>query len=92
MLRAQVTSNTATGVVAYKRLTLAYYTLVAILVYIVVTYLEHLNEGNAEIEVRLVSTDQAQTEEEANWHYGTEVDTASHLNLLPSIEEVGGSC
>jgi hypothetical protein len=51
------------------------------------SYLEHLDEGNAQVEVSQVTADQAQTEEETDWDNGAEIDTARHLNRLTTIEE-----
>lgn len=50
------------------------------------SYFEHLDEGNREIQVGQVATDQAQAEEHANRHDGPHVDTTSHLNRLASVE------
>jgi hypothetical protein len=54
------------------------------------THLQHLNEGDAQIEIGLVSTDQAQTEEEADREDGAEVDLAGHLDSFASIEKSRG--
>lgn len=51
--------------------------------------LEHLDESNREVQVGQVTTDQAQAEEDTDRHDGTHVDTASHLNRLASVENVG---
>ena len=51
------------------------------------TNLEHLDEGNAEIEVGEVAADQAQAEEEADRDNRAKIDLASHLNRLPAIEQ-----
>ena len=53
------------------------------------TNLEHLDEGNAEVEVGEVTADQAQAEEEADRHDGAEVNTARHLDRLAAIEQSG---
>ena len=52
-------------------------------------YLEHLNESNTEVEVREVTADQTQAEEDTDGDDGTEVDPAGHLNSLASIEKGG---
>ncbi len=51
------------------------------------TNLEHLDEGNAEVEVGQVAADQAQAKEEADRDNGAEVDAARHLDRLPTIKE-----
>lgn len=53
-------------------------------------YLEHLDEGNTQIEIGLVATDQTEGEEEADGDDGAEVDAAGHLDLLATIEQAGG--
>lgn len=53
-------------------------------------HLEHLNESNAKIEVRLIAADQAGTVEETYGDYGPEIDSASHLHFITAIEEGGG--
>ena len=52
-------------------------------------YLEHLNESNTEVEVREVTADQTQAEEDTDGDDGTEVDPAGHLNSLASIKKGG---
>ena len=52
-------------------------------------YLEHLNESNTEVEVREVTADQTQAEEDTDGDDGTEVDPAGHLNSFASIEKGG---
>ena len=52
-------------------------------------YLEHLNESNTEVEVREVTADQTQAEEDTDGDDGTEVDPAGHLDGLSSIEPSG---
>lgn len=49
--------------------------------------LEHLNKGNGEVEVCQVTADQTQAEEDANWHDGSQVDAAGHLDSLSAIEK-----
>ena len=53
------------------------------------TDLEHLDEGNAEIEIGEVAADQTQAEEETDRDNGAQIDLASHLNRLPAIEQCG---
>lgn len=53
------------------------------------TNLEHLNEGNTEVEIGQVSADQAQAEEEANGHDSPEVDAPCHLDCLATVKESG---
>ena len=54
-------------------------------------YLEHLDEGNTEVQVGQVTTDQTQAEEDTDGNDGTEVDPAGHLDGLSSIEQSGVS-
>lgn len=49
--------------------------------------LEHLDEGDAQVEVGQVATDQAQTEEETDGDDGPQVDPPRHLDRLAPIEE-----
>jgi hypothetical protein len=51
--------------------------------------LEHLDKGNAEVQVGQVTADQTQAEEDTNGHNGTQVDTARHLHGLATIEQRG---
>lgn len=53
--------------------------------------LEHLDEGNAEVEVGHVTANQAQTEHYTDGDNSAEVDTASHLDLLTAIEDSSGA-
>ncbi len=53
------------------------------------THLEHLDERDTQVQVCQVSADQAQTEEQSNWHDSSEVYFAGHLHRFPSIEECG---
>ena len=56
---------------------------------VVGAHLEHLDEGDTEVQVCLVTADQTQTEEETNWHDRTEVHLASHGHLLSRVEDGG---
>lgn len=51
------------------------------------THLEHLNESNTEVKVCLVTADQTQTEEEANWHDRPQVHLAGHGHLLSRVKD-----
>jgi hypothetical protein len=51
------------------------------------TNLEHLNEGDAEVQVGKIAADQAQAEEEANGDNGAQVDAPCHLDRFPAIEQ-----
>ena len=51
------------------------------------TNLEHLNEGDAEVQIGEVTADQAQAEEEADWDDGAQVDAPRHLDRFPAIEQ-----
>jgi hypothetical protein len=53
------------------------------------THLEHLNEGDTEVQVCLVTADQTQTEEETYGHNGAQVDFAGHGHLLSRVEDGG---
>lgn len=52
-----------------------------------VSYLEHLDEGNAKVKICHVATYQGQAEEGSDWQDGADVDPPSHLDGLASIEE-----
>lgn len=64
---------------------------VAVLLFWFPAYLEHLNESNTQVEIRNVTADQTQTEEETDGDDGTQIDTASHLDGLAAIEQGGGA-
>lgn len=51
--------------------------------------LEHLDKGDGEVEVGQVTANQTETEEETNGDDGAEVDAASHLDILTTIEDAG---
>jgi len=54
------------------------------------THLQHLNEGNTQVEVCLISANQAQAEEETDWENSAEVDLAGHFDGFASIKEGRG--
>lgn len=64
--------------------------------------LQHLNEGNAEIEIRLVTADQAEAVKDTDGYNGPHVQPRCHSNNVSSIEEAakaredlgrdGGNC
>lgn len=51
--------------------------------------LEHLNEGNGQVEVSQVAANQTQTEEDTDRDNCAQIDAASHLDRFASIEDVG---
>lgn len=51
--------------------------------------LEHLDEGDGEVEVDEVGTDEGARVEDADGHDGAQVDAARHLDLVAAIEEGG---
>lgn len=51
------------------------------------TCLQHLNKCDREIEVGLISANQTEGEEEANWENSSKVDLASHFHCLSSINQ-----
>ena len=53
------------------------------------TYLKHLDEGNAQVQISHITADQTQTEHQANGNNRAEVDTASHLDGLAAIQDGG---
>lgn len=53
--------------------------------------LEHLDKGNAQVEVGHVTANQAQTEHYTDRDDSAEVDTAGHLDLLAAIEDSSGA-
>ena len=63
--RPQVAKRTATGVVACQ------WSVLGSTVAASRTYLEHLDEGNTEVQIRLVTADQRQTEEDADGNNGS---------------------
>jgi hypothetical protein len=50
-------------------------------------YLDHLNERDAQVQVGQVSADQAHAECCPNGYNGTEVYSASHLDLFPFVQK-----
>lgn len=53
--------------------------------------LEHLDEGNREVEICQVSADQTQTEKDTNGDDSAHVDARRHLDGLSAIKEVSPS-
>ena len=53
------------------------------------TDLEHLDEGNTQVQVGLVTADQTQTEEQTDGDNGAEVYAAGHGDLLSRVEDGG---
>jgi len=51
-----------------------------------VSHLEHLDEGNGEVEVCEVTADERQREHDTDWDDGAQVYSAGHWNLLPRIQ------
>lgn len=85
----QVAIKTATGVVAYtgrKQLVLE---LAVACKFAENTYLQHLDEGNAQVQICHVTADQTQTEHQTNGDNCAEVDTARHLDRLAAVENGG---
>jgi hypothetical protein len=80
--RPQVVMRTATGMVAYKRQQ-------SPSCHINFTYLEHLNKSHAQVQVGLVTADQAHAEEDTDGDNGPEVYAASHGHLLSRVEDGG---
>ena len=52
-------------------------------------YLDHLDEGDREVEVGEVTADERQREEDTNGNNGSKVDSAVHGNLLSGIQDCG---
>jgi hypothetical protein len=50
------------------------------------SYLQHLDERNAQEKIRLIAANQAQAEEEANRADGAQINLAGHFDSLPSIK------
>jgi len=55
------------------------------------TYLEHLNESNTQVQISDVAANQTQTEEETDGDNSAQVDTTSHLDRLTAIEQSGST-
>ena len=51
------------------------------------TNLQHLNEGQAKIQVGHVAEDQAQAEAESDRDHGSKVYSARHLHSVTAVEE-----
>ncbi len=56
------------------------------------TYLEHLDECHTEVEVALVTADQAGAEENSDWNDSSEIDAGCHPDCFSAIEERCGPC
>jgi hypothetical protein len=56
-----------------------------------ISYLEHLDESNRQIEVGVVAKHQAHAKEDANGDNGAEVDSSRHWHLLSRVEFGGES-
>lgn len=80
---AQVARRTATGVVACWSVSDCPQGSVSL------AYLEHLDKGDAEVEVCQVTADERQGEHEANGDNGAQVDPAGHGDLFPRVEHGG---
>lgn len=55
-------------------------------------YLEHLDERDAERQVRDVPADQAQREKEPDGYDRSEIDLPRHLDSKPSVQQRRRSC
>lgn len=55
------------------------------------TYLDHLDEGNREVEVGQVSANEREGEEDTNWDNCAEVDSAVHGHLLSRVQVAGAA-
>ena len=84
--RAHVARRTATGVVALSSISQC----VNISSCSAETYLKHLNERNAQIQVCQISADQTQAEEQSNGHNCSQVHLSSHRDFLSAIKK--GCC
>jgi hypothetical protein len=49
-------------------------------------YLEHLDEGDGQVDVGHVAEHETQTEEDADGDNGAEIDASSHGHLLPRVQ------
>lgn len=54
-------------------------------------YLQHLDEGNTQVEISHVTADQTQTEHKTDGNDSAKVDTAGHLDGLAAVQNVGGT-
>ena len=50
-------------------------------------YLEHLDERDAEVQIRRIAANKAEAVEDTNWQDCTKVHSASHLDCFAAIEE-----
>jgi len=55
------------------------------------TYLQHLDESNTQVEISDVTANQTQTEEKADGDNSAQVHTTSHLDRLAAIEQSSGT-
>jgi len=55
------------------------------------TYLEHLDERDAQVQVGHVAAHQTQAEGKADRNNGSQVDATRHLDLLAPIQKGGGA-
>ena len=53
------------------------------------TYLEHLDKGDTEVEIGLVTADQTHAEEDADRDNRSQINTARHGHLLSRVEDGG---
>lgn len=53
------------------------------------TYLEHLDKGDTQVQVCLVTADQAHAEEDADGDDGSQVYASGHGHLFPRVEDGG---
>lgn len=82
--RAQVARRTATGMVAYRFCQFLRSELLD------EPYLQHLNKGHTQVQIRHIAADQTQAEEYANWDDGSQEDSSSHFHGLSAIKKCGG--
>lgn len=55
------------------------------------SHLKHLNKGDREVEVGQVTANQGQGEHDTDWDDSAQVDSASHWDLLPRVQNSGES-
>jgi hypothetical protein len=53
------------------------------------SYLDHLDEGDGEVKVGEVTANERQREEDTNGNNGSKVDSAVHGDLLPRVQDCG---
>lgn len=54
-----------------------------------IAHLEHLDEGDGEVEVGDVAANERQREHDTNGDNGAQVDLTGHGNLLARVEDCG---